>query len=128
MRRTLLTIAVLAVALSGAALAAESKDETSKDIPLAFVLEKTNWDGDDINIWGTVKNTGKDKYKNVKVVFTVRSADGAFIGRHGAPNQMTSVQAKLATSNIDMFDARNENLLKLNGWFWAPNSKPDGRS
>jgi hypothetical protein len=86
MRKTLVTTVVVAVVMTGVVLAGElittqSKDVTSKDVPLKFVLEKTTWDGTDINIWGTVKNTEKTKYRYVKVIFTAKDADGKFIGR-----------------------------------------------
>jgi hypothetical protein len=69
----------------------QSADVTSKDLPLKFVLEKTTWDRDDILIWGTVKNTGSAKYRIVKVIFTVRTPKGEFIGRktwHVEPNEV----------------------------------------
>ena len=86
MRRILITI-LLAVSMTSAAFAGElfatrSKDMTSKDISLKFVLEKTTWDEEDVLIWGTVENTGTAKYRAVQVVFTVRDARGKFIGRH----------------------------------------------
>jgi len=67
---------------AGQLLVTKSKDVTSKDIPLKFTLEKTTWDGDDVKLWGTVKNTGNVKYTSVRVIFTARDAKGKFIGRN----------------------------------------------
>ena len=74
----ILCIAILSL---GAVVSIKDKDKTSKDIPLKFELQKTTWDGDDINIWGKVKNTGSKPYKYVQVVLSAYKGS-KFIGRN----------------------------------------------
>ncbi|MGK0291448.1 MAG: hypothetical protein ACI86H_002916 [bacterium] len=69
-------------AYAGELIVIKSKNKTSTDISLEFVMEKTRWDGEDINVWGTVKNTGTKTYKMVRVMFTARDKNGRFIGRN----------------------------------------------
>ena len=56
--------------------------KTSKQIPLEFVLEKTNyhWDGK-LCLWGYVKNNTKKTYDLVCVEFTARDKDSKFLNR-----------------------------------------------
>ena len=110
MLRTLFIAVIVAATLSsvvfaGEVIATKNKDVTSKDVPLKFVLEKTVWDGEDINIWGTVTNKEKTTYRNVSVIFTVKDADGKFIGRKGwfvepdtvGPNQVGYIEKKFVS-------------------------------
>jgi len=77
----LYTLLASSSALAAEIIITESADVTSKDLPLKFTLEKTTWRRDHIYIFGTVKNTGTTKYRYVQVIFTVKDAEGKFIGR-----------------------------------------------
>lgn len=59
----------------------KSKEKTSNEIPLEFILEKTKWDGKDIWIWGAIENSTSKTYEKVKVRFTAKGRAGKFIGR-----------------------------------------------
>lgn len=69
-------------AVAAEVVVVESKDQTSKDLKLKFELEKTTWDDETLNIWGTVENTGKVKYKYVQVIFTCKDKNKKFLGRN----------------------------------------------
>ena len=64
----------------GAIISIKDKDTTSKDIPLKFKLQKTLWDGEDVYIWGKVKNKGTKTYKFITVTFTAYKGS-KFVGR-----------------------------------------------
>ncbi|MGK0291447.1 MAG: hypothetical protein ACI86H_002915 [bacterium] len=69
----------------------KSKDKTSTDLSLQFVMEKTKWDGEDLWVWGTVKNKGKTTYKFVYITFTARGKNGKFISRHQHSTQPSTI-------------------------------------
>lgn len=74
-------ICLVSSAKSAELIVVESEDQTSKDLPLKFELEKTTWEFDTFQIWGKVENTGKAKYKFVRVTFTCKDKDKKFLGR-----------------------------------------------
>ena len=79
---SLIGIAMFSVAAFAEELVVvKSKDATSKNIPMQFTLEKNTWDGDNIKIWGTVRNTSKESYECIKVIFTALGVKEEFIGR-----------------------------------------------
>jgi hypothetical protein len=59
----------------------ESKDVTSKDVPVKFTLERTSWKYDSLVVWGKVQNGGTRKYGFVKVLITALDKDKKFLGR-----------------------------------------------
>jgi hypothetical protein len=80
----------------------ESKDVTSKDIPLKFELQKTTWDGGQgmIRIWGKVSNDSKTPYEFVQLSFTAYDKDGKFIGR----KQWVCNPANVGTRQVGYID------------------------
>jgi len=80
MRKYLGLVLCIAFLALGAVVSIKDKDKTSKDITLKFELQKTTWNGDDIYIWGKVKNKGSKTYDAVTVTFTAYKGS-KFIGR-----------------------------------------------
>lgn len=60
-----------------------SKNKTSADIPLTFELERTEWaEGvKQLQLWGTVRNTGKKTFDLVTVIVAAYDSSGKFLGR-----------------------------------------------
>jgi hypothetical protein len=108
-------ILVAGVVVAAQPVVTRSKDITSKDIPLKFKVEKTTWDGTDIRIWGTVKNTGQVKYRSVKLIFTTKDAHGKFIGRNSwfaDPSEMESGQVGYIEDKFVECDGARPALLE----------------
>jgi hypothetical protein len=59
----------------------KSQDQTAQNLPMEFIVEKSEIKFDSLRVWGTIKNTGYTGYKFVKVIFTVKDASGNFITR-----------------------------------------------
>jgi hypothetical protein len=57
------------------------KDKTSKDIDVKFQLQKANWTGDNLALFGTVTNETATNYQYVQVILTVYDKEGNFVTR-----------------------------------------------
>jgi len=58
-------------------------ERTSRDLPLTFICEKTQWDGKDTTyIWGKVVNNSSICYDSVKVIITAEDVGCGFLGRN----------------------------------------------
>lgn len=98
----ILVCALGVVCLGAEVISTKSKDSTSKDIPLTFTMEKTTWDGKDINIWGKVRNSGTATYKHVKIVLTAKDERGEFLGR----NSWTTEPDELGPGQVGLIDSK----------------------
>ena len=78
--RTAVFLALVVSATADGLVTVASKDKTSSEIPLTFVVEKTKMVGEYCQIWGTVRNTGSKAYKRVSVVITLKQGD-VFLSR-----------------------------------------------
>lgn len=86
--------------------AVESKNKTSADIPLKFDLEKTEWTPTvkKLQIWGTVRNTGKKTYPFVTVIVAAYDAAGKFLGRdtlYSEPSMIKPAQVGYVNSFLN---------------------------
>jgi hypothetical protein len=70
----------------------KSKEKTSNEIPLEFILQKTRWDGKDIWIWGAVENSTSKTYENVKVRFAAKGRAGKLFGRKAWDTDPTAIK------------------------------------
>lgn len=94
--RNILIILLAALFIAKAVIAGElisvkSKDVTSMDIPIRFILEKTTWREGKVAIWGAAKNNSTGTYNFVRVIFTVRDDNGNFIGRNTCYAEPSSI-------------------------------------
>lgn len=83
---------------------AKTQDRTSEDLPLAYVEQKTVFNGNRVQMVGTVKNTGSVAYKWVKVVFTASRSSGGFIERnytYTEPKEIAPGQIGFVDCTID---------------------------
>jgi hypothetical protein len=85
---------------------APSKDQTSEDLPLKFVAEKSKMsETGSFEISGTIKNTGNITYRQVKVIFTAFDSSGKVLGRNSwyaepstiKPNQVGYIEEKFVS-------------------------------
>ncbi|NCC52099.1 MAG: hypothetical protein EOM20_12900 [Spartobacteria bacterium] len=53
-----------------------TSDKTSPNIPLKFETQLVIWDGAGVKIDGKVTNCGQETYDTIRVVFTLKNAQG----------------------------------------------------
>lgn len=90
----------------GEVIIEKSKDKTSGDVPLNFVLQKADWKYDGYAIWGKVVNDVDDKtYENVGIIFTAYDAEGKFLGRaQGSVGPTTIGEGEVGYVNATSID------------------------
>jgi hypothetical protein len=56
-------------------------DKTSKDIDVKFQLQRANWSGENLTLFGKVSNETQKNYQYVQVILTVYDKEGNFVTR-----------------------------------------------
>ena len=94
----------------------QSKDTTSKDIPLTFELEKTEVDKvNDLQIWGTIRNESDVTFDLVKITFTTRDKQKKFLGRdewYCEPSTLRKGDAGYITAKFVAGDSKKAAILE----------------
>jgi hypothetical protein len=71
----------VAVDLTKSLMVETDTDKTSKDIDVKFALQKANWSGENLVLFGKVTNETAKDYGYVQVILTAYDKEGNFITR-----------------------------------------------
>jgi hypothetical protein len=74
-------VPAIAADLTKTLIVENDTDKTAKDIDVKFTLQKANWAGENLVLFGKVANETAKDYNYVQVILTVYDKEGNFITR-----------------------------------------------